>query len=258
MSYMVFDIESIADKELIAKARRESDTDLAVEKYRKELMERKGSDFIPYTMQIPVSLVVGLVDDRYRWREQEVLKFEDGGPEYIAKKFWDMWVDCGTPTFVTFNGRGFDIPLMEMMAFRYGISLPAWYALGAKSWAQPRGRYNHEWHLDLYDFLTNYGAIPFSGGLNLAAKALGMPGKMETEGCMVQCLFDAGRLEEIHSYCRCDVLDTYFVFLRIMTLCGKINNEEEQIRRDEVMGWLNSMKTEIPVFVEYLERMETE
>ena len=53
-----------------------------------------------------------------------------------------------------------------------------------------------------------------TGGLNLVANLLGKPGKMDVQGDMVQDMYNAGRLADINDYCRCDVLDTYFVFLR--------------------------------------------
>ena len=132
------------------------------------------------------------------------------------------------PTLVSFNGRTFDLPLLELAAFRYGLSVPGWFNLTAKSFEQARNRYNLEAHIDLQELLTNFGSTRFTGGLNLAANLLGKPGKMDVEGHMVQDLFDAGKLSEIHDYCRCDVLDTYFVFLRTRVLLGRLTLDEEQ------------------------------
>ena len=76
-------------------------------------------------------------------------------------------------------------------------------------------------HLDLQELLTNFGSTRFNGGLNLAANLLGKPGKMDVQGHMVQDMYEAGKLAEINDYCRCDVLDTYFVFLRSRVLVGR-------------------------------------
>ena len=46
---------------------------------------------------------------------------------------------------------------------------------------------------------------------------------MDVQGDMVQDMYDAGRLAEINDYCRCDVLDTYFVFLRTRVLLGQLD-----------------------------------
>ena len=86
--------------------------------------------------------------------------------------------------------------------------------------------------------LTNFGGTRFHGGLSLAANLLGKPGKMDVHGDMVQDLYDAGRLEEIHDYCRCDVLDTYFVFLRSRVLIGQLTLEAEQQIIAETKAWL--------------------
>ena len=86
--------------------------------------------------------------------------------------------------------------------------------------------------------MTNFGSTRFNGGLSLAANLLGKPGKMDVHGDMVQDLYDAGRLAEIHDYCRCDVLDTYFVFLRSRVLFGQLTLEaEQQIIAETKPGW---------------------
>ena len=77
-------------------------------------------------------------------------------------------------------------------------------------------------HLDLQDVLTNHGAARCNGGLNLVAQLLGKPGKMGLTGDKVQEQWDAGHKMAISDYCRCDVLDTYFVFLRTQVLTGRI------------------------------------
>ena len=120
----------------------------------------------------------------------------------------------------------------------YGIRLKNWFALHARNWDQPRNRYNWQAHLDLHDVLVNFGATRFSGGLNLAANLLGKPGKMDVQGHMVQDLYHQGRLDQINDYCRCDVLDTYFVFLRCALLTGQLALEQEQETVAETKAWL--------------------
>ncbi len=91
--------------------------------------------------------------------------------------------------------------------------------------------------MDLHEFLTNFGSTWFRGGLNLAAQLLGKPGKMMVQGDMVHDLYAAGKVSEINEYCRCDVLDTYFVFLRVALLMGQITLEREQelVKQTKVM-----------------------
>ena len=153
---------------------------------------------------------------------------------------------------VTFNGRSFDLPLLELAAFRYGVPLKAWFALQARTYDQPRNRYNLDSHFDLQDLWVNYGATRFNGGLNLAAHLLGKPGKMDVQGDMVQDMYDEGRLAEINDYCRCDVLDTYFVFLRACVITGQLTLEDEHLIVAETKAWLEERAESSPAYQRYL------
>jgi 3'-5' exonuclease len=106
----------------------------------------------------------------------------------------------------------------------------------------------------LADVLTNFGASRFNGGLNLVANLLGKPGKMDVQGYMVQDLWNAGKLTEINDYCRCDVLDTYFVFLRSMVMIGQLKLEDEQRLVLEARDWLEARASQIPAFASYLKQ----
>jgi predicted PolB exonuclease-like 3'-5' exonuclease len=174
-------------------------------------------------------------------------------PHVITEHFWRGWDRYRRPTLVSFNGRTFDIPLLELAAFRYGVSVPGWFNVGAKSFEQYRNRFNLDAHFDLQEILTNFGSTRFTGGLNLAANLLGKPGKMDVEGHMVQDLYDAGKVAEINDYCRCDVLDTYFVFLRTRVMFGEISLDHEQGLIGETHAWLKKRATQ-PAFATYLQR----
>src|SRR5207248_1482736 len=130
----------------------------AVARYREELLAKFESDFIPYTFQIPISVAVAKVDANYRLMDVVVLDEPQFRPHVIAEHFWRGWEKYRRPTLVSFNGRTFDIPLMELAAFRYGISIPGWFNVGAKSFEQYRNRFNLDAHIDLQELLTNFGA----------------------------------------------------------------------------------------------------
>ncbi len=166
----------------------------------------------------------------------------------MTKHFWTGWERYDRPTLVTFNGRQFDLPLLELAAFRYGLSIPKWFK-GEKSL---RNRYNQNSHLDLQEVLTNFGASFFHGGLNLIANLLGKPGKMDMQGKMVQDQFDLGELQSISDYCRCDVLDTYFVFLRTMVLQGEITLEREHELVLMTKHWIEARSAECVAYQNYL------
>lgn len=240
--YFVFDVESVADPHLVANLRYPGEDiapDQAVARYRGELIEKHGSDFIPYTFQVPVSVAIAKVADDFRLLDLVVLDEPQFRPHVITEYFWRGWEKYGQPTLVTFNGRSFDIPLLELAAFRFGVSVPGWFRAGAsRGGGQPRSRYNTQAHLDLCELLTNFGSSRFVGGLNLAAHLLGKPGKMEVAGYMVQDLYNAGQIQEINAYCRCDVLDTYFIFLRTRVLVGDLTLENEQKLVAQTRDWI--------------------
>ncbi len=255
--YLVFDIESVADGELVSKLRFPgeglSPAD-AVARYRRELLAKYETDFIPYTFQIPTSLAIAKLAADYRLFDLVTLDEPQFRPHVIAEHFWRGWEKYGRPTLVSFNGRTFDIPLMELAAFRYGVSVPGWFNFQAKSFEQPRYRYNLDAHFDLQELLTNFGSTRFTGGLNLAANLLGKPGKMDVQGHMVQDLFNEGKLAEINDYCRCDVLDTYFIFLRSRVLLGQLSLNEEQGLIAETKAWLTERAEGHAAYQLYLER----
>ena len=254
--YLVFDIESVADAPLVAKLRYPGQS-LApaegVRRYRAELMEKFENDFIPYTFQIPISVAVGKVAADFRLVDIVVLDEPQFRPHVITENFWRGWEKYHRPTLVTFNGRGFDVPLLELSAFRYGLSLPGWFQATGKPAEQSRNRYNTTSHIDLCELLTNFGSTRFQGGLNLAANLIGKPGKMDVQGNMVQDLYDLGKLAEINDYCRCDVLDTYFVFLRSRVLIGQLTIDAEQAIVAEVKTWLEEKAVQIAVYRQYLD-----
>jgi predicted PolB exonuclease-like 3'-5' exonuclease len=256
--YFVFDVETVADGELVSKLRFPGEglaPAEAIARFRQELVEKYQSDFIPYTYQLPVSVAVAKVTADFRLIDVVVLDAPEYRPHVITQLFWRGWQAYRHPTLVTYNGRTFDVPLLELAAFRFGLSLPDWFdSAGGRAYQQPRNRYNSETHLDLLELLTNFGASRFSGGLNLAANLLGKPGKMDIEGFMVQDLYNEGRLEEINDYCRCDVLDTYFVFLRSRVLTGRLDLETEQQIIADTKDWLQQQAEGVSAYGIYLDR----
>ena len=254
--YLVFDIESVADGELVSKIRYPgqglSAAD-AVRRYRDELMAKYATDFIPYTYQVPASVVVAKVGADFGLIDIVALDEPQFRSHIITENFWRGWEAYRRPTLVSFNGRTFDLPLLELAAFRYGLSVGAWFDCSGKAYDQPRNRYNTDCHLDLHDVLTNFGASRFNGGLNLAANLLGKPGKMEVQGHMVQDLWNEGKLAQINDYCRCDVLVTYFVFLRTMVLLGQLQLADEQRLVNDVKEWLTQRAGTVGAYASYLE-----
>jgi 3'-5' exonuclease len=123
------------------------------------------------------------------------------------------------PCIVTFNGRGFDLPVIATRCLRHGIPLLHYYRS-----SDVRYRYTAEGHLDLMDYIADFGAAK-PARLDVVSKLCGMPGKVGIEGKDVGPLVHAGRIEEVRTYCLCDVVQTAGVFLRLQLVRGVLERE---------------------------------
>lgn len=256
VAYLIFDIEAIADGALVSRIKyplESLDPRAATDRFRAEQLAATGKDFLPPTFMLPISVAVAKVGPDYRLLDLAILDEPQFRPHVIARGFWQGWRHYGRPTLVTFNGRGYDLPVLELAAYRYGLALPDWFNVDDRAYEQYRNRYNASAHLDLLDLFSNFGAVRISGGLNLLANLIGKPGKTEMDGSKVQDLYDAGGVQEVNNYCRCDVLDTYFVFLRSRVLLGKLPLDEEQKLVSETKVWLEQHADAQPAYRHYLE-----
>ncbi len=226
MSFAVFDIETRVDKDLVKQIifpEESISPDDAFRRHKEELLSERGgrSDFLPIVFHVPISIAVGTVGRDHTLSRVETLCEEDYSEEGLVREFWRR-VEQFPGTLVSFNGRRFDLPVLELQALRYGCQAPRYFN-------QPRGhryRYSDEGHYDLYDYMTNMGAYSIRGGFNTACHLAGLPGKQEIDGSKVQQLWEDGRLDEIHRYCRHDVIQTYFLFLRMELVRGRISPEK--------------------------------
>ena len=224
MAFAVFDVETRVDKHLLNQVYFDGQglgDNEAFERYREDLRRRRDSDFLPITLHLPISIAVGNVGDDYVLNAVESIALDDYSEENLVREFWTR-AERFAGTLVSFNGRRFDIPVLELAALRHGIAAPIHF--GGESLA--RNRYAGERHLDLFDYLTNFGAVSLAGGMDLLLKMIGMPGKSGMDGSMVQEYFEAGRLDEIHRYCRNDVVQTYYLLLRVALLRGEIGEHD--------------------------------
>jgi 3'-5' exonuclease len=226
MSFAIFDIETRIDKALIRAVMypHEDLTDeQAYQRFRAHIIaEREGrSDFLPIPFHIPVSIVVGNVTGSRLLTAVEVLCAQDYSEEEIVCEFWRR-VEGFPGTLVSFNGRSFDLPVLELQALRYGCQAPRYF----NEKYGHRYRYSEERHYDLFDFLSNVGVSRIRGGFHLLARLIGLPGKTWVDGSMIQGLWDAGQLSTIHAYCRQDVIQTYGLFLRIELMRGRLTPDE--------------------------------
>jgi predicted PolB exonuclease-like 3'-5' exonuclease len=228
MRFAILDIETRVDKRLLRDALYRGQQ-LDEEQAYLRLREESGGGFFPTSLHVPISIAVGNVNDDYVLEAVENLADTQNSELEMVQAFWRR-AELFTGCLVTFNGRGFDLPVLELQALRHGIPAPVHFAR--------RQRWSNEHHLDLQDFLTNRGDFRIRGGLDLLLKSIGWPGKVDVDGARVQELYEAGRLDEIHRYCRGDVIQTYFLFLRVQLMRGKIDPERYRRALDASQSFL--------------------
>lgn len=204
MSYLVFDIETVPDPAVWSAS---------------SAPKKRGSKedaFPPPYAHRPVAIGYLILNDDIEYHQMGCVGTTTFGDDEAALlTAWNTFVDSFKPTLVSFNGRGFDMPVLSLRAYRHGIS-QAWYS------TDYRKKYSEGMHVDLMEQLSDYG--PFKGfGLDTMAKLIGLPGKLGFDGSLIAAAFAAGKAQEIQDYCVTDVVQTAFVFLRYSLMRGRIS-----------------------------------
>jgi hypothetical protein len=211
MSYLVLDIETVPDESLLDPVLVEtSATPTSVE-----------PPFPPPYAHRPVAIGCLLLSDNLdpvRCGCLGVSKF--GNDEKLLLSAFVDFVSREKPTIVTWNGRGFDLPVLTLRSFKYGIPLPFY----DQSY---RYRFDDKKNTDLFDLMTDFGAVSKKGfKLDKIARLIGLPGKYGVDGSMVKEMFDQKRFADIEHYCITDVLQTAFVFFRYQLWRDRISADE--------------------------------
>jgi 3'-5' exonuclease len=241
VSILVFDIETIPDIEAGIKLYNlEGLSDAEVAAAMFALRRAKvGNDFLPHYLQkvVAISLVISQGNHLKVWS----LGDEASSEKELITRFFSG-VDKYTPTLVTWNGSGFDLPVLHYRALLHGISAPTYWELGDNQqhfrWNNYLNRFHYR-HLDLMDVLAAYQNKAFAP-LDDIASMLGFPGKMGMSGAKVWDQYLAGNLKNIRDYCETDVLNTYCVFLRFELMRGVLAREEYFSALDKLKTYLAS------------------
>jgi predicted PolB exonuclease-like 3'-5' exonuclease len=224
--YLVFDIETRVDKELVKAVYDPEETltlDQAYDAARDRILEANNqrSDFFPIPFHVPIAIAMLQADADYRIRSLSCFGSDRCSEVELLTRFWQTFE--ASQTLVSFNGRGFDLPVLELRAMKHGLSLPRYFAAGQERATYRGSRYSDAYHFDVCDFLGNFGAAHRRGSLDMLAKLVGLPGKYTIGGADVEYLHREGRQKEINQYCTTDVLQTYLLFLRVELLRGKLS-----------------------------------
>ncbi|MDP7035339.1 MAG: 3'-5' exonuclease [Planctomycetota bacterium] len=247
--YIIYDTESVVDGSLLSRtefAGQDLSPEEALSKEQENRLEASGgrSDFISVGYHVPVSICLAAADKDFRLRKLKALGAPDHDPIQMVREFWEVVETTRTITLVDYNGRSWDLPLLTLSAFRFGVPCPVY--MGGSGPRSFRYRFG-ERHLDLHDWLSGYGAARWRGGLDLLAKMIGRPGKLDVHGDQVGTLYLEGKLQAISDYCLGDVLNTYFVFLRTRVLTGELTIEREQEIVADARSWLNEQSARDPI-----------
>ena len=224
MTILVFDIETIPDLE---SGRRLynlgglSDRDTAEVMFKNRRQETdSASDFLRLHLHrvVAISVVLATRDNVNVWS----LGTPESGEAELVRRFFEG-IEKYTPTLVSWNGRGFDLPVLHYRSLLHGIQAPRYWETGDEDqgfrWNNYINRF-HQRHTDLMDVLAGYefrGAAP----LDEVASMLGFPGKMGMAGDKVWERYLDGDIESIRNYCETDVLNTYLVYLRYLLISGR-------------------------------------
>jgi len=227
----IFDCETIPDIELIeqtyelSKENELEKINEALEQYK----ESKGNTFMPLPYHKVVALSAVIADEFGRF--VKVGDFGNGSDdeEDIITHFFEF-VENKNPKLVSFNGRGFDMPMLLIRALKYNLSFPAWFdqsnpMLNKTKWENYRQRYAEHFHMDLLDSIGSFGAVR-NLKLDTLCTMANIPGKYDVSGDQVLSLYYDGKLELIKEYCQSDVLNTYWLYLKYELLRGDLTIED--------------------------------
>ena len=230
MNIFVFDIETVPDVEAGRKLYDLVDLDdknVGRVMFHKRVAESGGSEFLRHHLHriVAISIVMRSRDTVKVWS----LGNPDSTEEELLQRFFDG-IARYTPTLVSWNGSGFDLPVIHYRSLLHGVAAPRYWETGSDDksfkWNSYLSRY-HERHTDIMDVLAGYQPRA-TAKLDEVATMLGFPGKMGMDGSKVWDTFQAGGIEEIRNYCETDVLNTYLVYQRFELIRGHISAGEYQ------------------------------
>lgn len=224
---LVFDIETVPDTDglrgllgLPPETAAEDVANIALHQRR----QSHGNDFLPLHQHRVVAISCALREgDSFRvW----TLGAPDEPEPQIIKRFYDG-IDKYKPNLVSWNGGGFDLPVLHYRALVHGVQACCYWDMGDDDrdfkWNNYISRY-HTRHLDLMDLLALYQPRA-NAPLDDIAQLCGFPGKLGMDGSKVWDAFKNGEIEAIRNYCETDVANTYLVFLRFQLMRGLLNSE---------------------------------
>ncbi|PAF48621.1 3'-5' exonuclease [Helicobacter sp. 13S00401-1] len=243
----VFDIETVPDVELLKTIYKYEGSNLEICELAFNAQQAvSNSTFLPLCFHKVISIASVIADDFGNFKK--VGSFGKGASleereEVILNEF-ASFLNKSNPRLISFNGRGFDLPVICLRAMKYNISLGAYYeesnpALNKSKWENYRQRYSEKFHLDLFDTLGSFGATR-ALNLDTVCKMANIMGKYEVAGGDVYKLaYEKNDLDSIDIYCQSDVINTYWLFL-------KYELTKSNLTLNDYASYLKTMQSSIP------------
>ncbi|MCZ6883102.1 MAG: 3'-5' exonuclease [Gammaproteobacteria bacterium] len=227
MNVFVFDIETIPD---IDGCRRLydlhglSDDDVAKAVFHKR-RQQANTEFLRHHLHrvVAISAVLRTRDQFKVWSLGEL----ESSEQDLLERFYSG-IERYTPRLVSWNGGGFDLPVIHYRSLLYPLNAGHYWENGQNDTSF---RYNnylsrfHDRHTDLMDVLAAYQPRA-SAPLDEIASLCGFPGKMGMDGSKVWDSYARGDVKSIRDYCETDVLNTYLVYLNYQRNRGQLDQQQ--------------------------------
>ena len=251
MTTLVFDIETVPDIELgrqVLGLEGLADGQVAKAMFA-HARQHGGSEFLPHEQHriVAISCMLRRGDSLKVWSLGELGSDE----RELVTRFFEG-IDRYTPTLVSWNGGGFDLPVLHYRALKHGVVARRYWENGGEDQSFRFNNYLsrfHERHTDLMDVLSGYQPRA-KASLSDMAYLLGLPGKLGFSGDKVWEAYAAGHLQGIRRYCETDVLNTWLIYLRYQLMRGHLDAAELAAEESRVRELLSSSSE--PHFKEFL------
>jgi predicted PolB exonuclease-like 3'-5' exonuclease len=239
VNILVFDIETVPDTDL--GRRLYGLHDLSDEHVAQIMFTRRrqetGSEFLSHEQHrvVAISVVMRSRDSLKVWSLGE----ESSSEKELIERFFDG-IDKFTPDLVSWNGTGFDLPVLNYRSLLHGLSAARYWETGDSDQSFRFSNYlsRFHWrHMDLMDILSGFQGRG-RASLQDIASLLGFPGKLGMHGADVWDAYLNGGLSRIRAYCETDVLNTYLIYLRFELLRGRLNAAEHAVEVARVRNLL--------------------
>lgn len=245
MTVFVFDIETIPDiiggqKIYDLQGLSDADTAKALQQIRRQ---QSGNDFMrPYLQKI---IAISMVMEHEQQLKVWSLGQADSSERELIRQFFGG-IAKYTPTLVSWNGCGFDLPVLHYRSLLHGVSAPRYWEQGEgiREFRYDNYYNRYHWrHIDLMDVLAGFQPRMVAP-LDHIATLLGFPGKLGMDGSKVWDAYQAGDIQGIRDYCETDVLNTYLVYLRFQLMRGQIDYQQYEQSCERLNHYLQNSEAE--------------